>query len=48
MIRWNLHSPASGNGAIPEIAVSPDTELGKDLGKGQELGQVRLLGVGLT
>ena len=27
-------------------AVSPDKELGKDIG--QELGQVRLLGVGLT
>ena len=46
MIRWNLHSPASANGAIREVAVSPDKELGKDIG--QELGQVRLLGVGLT
>jgi hypothetical protein len=54
MIRWNLHSPASANGAIREVAVSPDKELDRELGKdlgqelGQELGQVRLLGVGLT
>jgi len=50
MIRWNLHSPASANGAIREVAVSPHKELDKELGKelGRELGQVRLLGVGLT
>ena len=46
MIRWNLHSPASTNGALRDVAVSPGKELGKELG--QELGQRGLLGVGRT
>jgi len=47
MIRWNLHSPASANGDIRDVAVSRDKKLGQELG--QELGQVPgLLGVGLT
>ena len=43
MIRWNLHSPASANGAVRSVSVSPGQQLGQDLG--QERG---LLGVGLT